>query len=354
MVCDLIIDGNYILSKNTFTLHKNNLLFGALHKSLENTVNNYRKWYPFANVYLVSDSKEKSWRKQLTTGYKATRKKDSDIDWQFVYNAYGEFKESMRGLVKILEAPHVEGDDWISFLVTKANKEGRSTIIVSNDYDIKQIVGYGLDPLYINIMTNEMYNKEKLFMPRNYQVFLNKVSKLPNDDIFNLNDNNDFLLLMNRFLNKYEINEIDPIESLIIKIISGDVSDNINSVWSHIKSGKKRGIGTKGAKGEVITREKAAERLDKHIEIAERYFDVLFKGHEEKFNEVRTEAFMNMLFNMGLGTMMKFKNTLGCIKGTKNPDWKKVAANLKQSLWYKQVGDRAERIVKEIETGEKV
>ena len=247
MICDLIIDGNYILSKNTFTLHKNNLLFGALHKSLENTVNNYRKWYPFANVYLVSDSKEKSWRKQLTTNYKATRKKDSDIDWTFVYGAYGEFKDSMKGLVKVLEAPHVEGDDWISFLVNKANNEGRSTIIVSNDYDIKQIVSYGLDPLFINIMTNEMYNKEKLFLPKNYQIFLNKVSKLPSDDIFSLNDNTDFLLLLDRFINKYEINEINPVESLMIKIISGDTSDNIGSVWSIIKNGKKRGIGAKGA-----------------------------------------------------------------------------------------------------------
>jgi len=248
MVCDLIIDGNYILSKNTFTLHKNNLLFGALHKSLENTVNNYRKWYPFANVYLVSDSKEKSWRKQLTTGYKATRKKDSDIDWQFVYNAYGEFKESMRGLVKILEAPHVEGDDWISFLVTRSNLEGRSVIIVSNDHDIKQIVNYSIDPLFINIMTNEMYNKEKLFLPKNYQIFLNKVSKLPTDDIFNLNDNSDFLGLLNKFITKYEINEVNSIESLIVKIISGDQSDNIKSVWSINKGGKVRGIGAKGAK----------------------------------------------------------------------------------------------------------
>ena len=247
MICDLIIDGNYILSKNTFTLHKNNLLFGALHKSLENTINNYRKWYPFANVYLVSDSKEKSWRKKLTTSYKATRKKDSDIDWTFVYGAYGEFKDSMKGLVKVLEAPHVEGDDWISFLVNKANNEGRSTIIVSNDYDIKQIVSYGLDPLFINIMTNEMYNKEKLFLPKNYQIFLNKVSKLPSDDIFSLNDNTDFLLLLDKFINKYEINEINPIESLMVKIISGDTSDNIGSVWSIIKNGKKRGIGSKGA-----------------------------------------------------------------------------------------------------------
>jgi 5'-3' exonuclease len=54
---------------------------------------------------------------------------------------------------------------------------------------------------------------------------------------------------MNRFLNKYDINEIDPVESLIVKIISGDTSDNISSVWSQTKNGKKRGIGEKGAKG---------------------------------------------------------------------------------------------------------
>lgn len=248
MICDLIIDGNYILSKNVFTLHKNNLLFGALHKSLENAISNYKKWYPFANVFLVSDSKEKSWRKQLITNYKSTRKKDSDIDWNFVYTVYGEFKESLRGTVKVLEAPHIEGDDWISFLTNKANTEGRSTIIVSNDHDIKQIVKYSIDPLWMNIMTNEMYNKEKLFLPKNYQVFVNKVSKIPNDDIFQLNDNADFLKLIDKFMNRYEINEIDSTESLIIKIISGDISDNIGSAWSQIKNGKKRGIGEKGAK----------------------------------------------------------------------------------------------------------
>ena len=247
MLVDLIIDGNYILSKLVFTLHKNNLLYGALHKSLENTVNNYRKWYPFTNIYLVSDSKEKSWRKQISTEYKATRKKDTDIDWQFVYTAYGEFKQSIQGC-KIFEAPHIEGDDWLSYLVTNSNNNGRSTIIISNDYDIKQIVNFSLDPLHINIMSNEMYNKEKLFMPKNYQIFMNKVSKISNDDIFNLNDNSEFIMMMNKFLNKYEINEIDPIESLIIKIISGDQSDNISSVWQQTKNGKTRGIGAKGAK----------------------------------------------------------------------------------------------------------
>jgi 5'-3' exonuclease len=248
MICDLIIDGNYILSRLVFTLHKNNLLYGALHKSLENAINNYRKWYPFANVYLVSDSKEKSWRKKITKAYKSTRKKDNDIDWTFVYSTYDDFKKSIGEVVTILEAPHVEGDDWISFLSEKSNTEGRSTIIVSNDHDIKQIVNWNLNPLFINIMTNEMYNKEKLFMPKNYQIFISNVKSLPNNDIFNLNDNSDFLILLDKFLSKYEIVEIDPMESLVIKIISGDQSDNISSVWSQVKNGKKRGIGAKGAK----------------------------------------------------------------------------------------------------------
>ena len=248
MNVDLLIDGNYILSKLVFTLHKNNLLFGALHQALDNTIKNYRKWYPFSNIYLVSDSKEKSWRKQIITEYKSTRKKDSDIDWGFVYDTYVEFKEEMKKSIKVLEAPHIEGDDWISFLVEKSNREERSTIIVSNDYDIKQVVKFNLDPLYINIMTNEMYNKQKLFLPQNYQLFLNKVNSLPNNDIFNLNDNTEFISFISNFIDKYEVNEINSTESLIIKIISGDVSDNIDSVWSQVKGGKKRGIGSKGAK----------------------------------------------------------------------------------------------------------
>lgn len=248
MKVDLIIDGNFVLSKLVFTLHKNNILYG-LNKALETAVSNYRKWYPFANIYLVSDSREKSWRKEYIDQYKTNRKKDSDIDWVFVYNAYDEFKQQASNGIKVLEAPSVEGDDWISYLVERANRNSRSVIIVSNDYDIKQLVRYNLDPLTINVMTNEMHNKEKLFLPKNYQIFINAVNKLPNDDVFNLNDNSEFLLLMDRFINKYEIHEINSVESLFIKLIAGDQSDNINSAWSQVKNGKKRGIGAKGAQG---------------------------------------------------------------------------------------------------------
>jgi 5'-3' exonuclease len=249
MLCDLLIDGNYLLSKMVFTLHKNNLLFGALYKSLETAVNNYRKWYPFANIYLVSDSKEKSWRKKINTKYKSNRKRDNDIDWEFVFQTYNEFKNSIKNKgIKVLEAPNIEGDDWISFLIEKSNSKSRSTIVVTNDHDIKQLIKFDLTPPTINIMSNEMHSRQKLFLPRNYQIFISSLKNNNEEDIFNLNDNNDFLKLITFFIERCETFEVDPMETLIIKLISGDISDNISSAWSVTKNGKKRGIAERGAK----------------------------------------------------------------------------------------------------------
>lgn len=249
MRVNLCIDGNYILNKMVFSLHKNNLLFGALHKSLEISIQNYRKMYPFSNVYLVSDSKEKSWRKKINNNYKSNRKKDSDIDWEFVFTAYNEFKDKIKKSgVKVMEYPHIEGDDWLSMLVERSNNEGISTLIISNDYDIKQLVTYSISPLFINIMSNEIHNKQKVFLPKNYQIFLNNINKLDRNDIFNLNNNQEFVNLLIGFINKYDIHEVNTSEVLLIKLISGDVSDNISSAWSVIKNGKRRGIGEVGAK----------------------------------------------------------------------------------------------------------
>ena len=249
MLCDLLIDGNYLLSKMVFTLHKNNLLFGALHKSLETAVNNYKKWYPFANIYLVSDSKEKSWRKKINTNYKANRKKDTDIDWEFVYSTYTDFKSYIKTKgVKVLEAPQIEGDDWISFLIEKSNFQERSTITITNDHDIKQLVRFNLTPDFINIISNEMQSRQKLFLPRNYQMFLNSLKQTDSNDIFDLNDNTEFLRMVSTFIERCEILEVNPMEVLIIKLISGDISDNISSAWSQVKNGKKRGIAERGAK----------------------------------------------------------------------------------------------------------
>lgn len=294
MLLNCIIDGNYILSRLVFTLHKNNLLYGALYQSLENTIINYRKIYPFSGVYLVSDSKEKSWRKKLNSNYKSNRKKDSDIDWGFVYSTYDEFKKNIKN-IKILESPRIEGDDWISYVVHNTNLKNHSNYIVSNDHDIKQLLKFNLDKLWINFMSNQMYNQEKLFLPKNYQIFLNKIKSLDStDDIFNLNDNSEFISLMNRITNKYQLNEIDSVHSLLIKLISGDISDNIQSVYQSNKSGKVRGIGQKGA--ESIYNEYIVEFGEPEIsdpDLFENIADIICE--KKKISKTNIESIVNKI-----------------------------------------------------------
>ena len=95
---------------------------------------------------------------------------------------------------------------------------------------------------------NEMHNKQKIFLPKNYQMFMNAINRMDNDDIFNLNENREFANLLDSFTTRYDLVEVDSMESLMVKLISGDISDNISSAWSVVKNGKKRGIADKGAK----------------------------------------------------------------------------------------------------------
>ena len=58
-------------------------------------------------------------------------------------------------------------------------------------------------------------------------------------------------------------------------------------------------------------------------------------------------ALTNMSFNLGnrLGQFHLFLNAVS------SHDWPRAAAEMRNSLWYKQVGARGERLAKEIETG---
>lgn len=62
---------------------------------------------------------------------------------------------------------------------------------------------------------------------------------------------------------------------------------------------------------------------------------------------VTKTVLIDMAFNLGLAGLLKFKNSLGYIKAK---NYAKAADNLKLSLWYNQVGDRAKELVERIRT----
>jgi 5'-3' exonuclease len=66
--------------------------------------------------------------------------------------------------------------------------------------------------------------------------------------MFSLDKNRDWLEFFNKFKDRFEIVEINNKNSLLIKLIMGDKSDNISSIYQTLtKTGKLQGIGESGA-----------------------------------------------------------------------------------------------------------
>lgn len=247
MKFNLIIDGNYLLNKNVFILNKNKMLYGLLHESLINTITTFSNYYQFDNIFLVSD--KGSWRKGVFSDYKANRVKNTDIDWEFVMTTYDEVKSDLPKKINKLEGSYIEGDDWIYKLVKDTNKIGHSNLIITNDRDINQLVDLDLNLNYINIVSNEMWNAEKIFLPNNYELYLSSINEtISNMDIFNFDYTSELYDFVRNYINKREINIVFGKEVIVKKIISGDKSDNIKSCYvKESKSGRMMGIGDKGA-----------------------------------------------------------------------------------------------------------
>jgi len=66
-------------------------------------------------------------------------------------------------------------------------------------------------------------------------------------------------------------------------------------------------------------------------------------------DDVRQNILANMVFNMGINTLLQFRNTLKFIEVG---SYDMAADGMLQSLWARQVGDRAKRLAKQMRTGE--
>ena len=68
-------------------------------------------------------------------------------------------------------------------------------------------------------------------------------------------------------------------------------------------------------------------------------------------DEIRRRVVLDMAFNLGLTKLLKFRNTLAAVG---RGDWRAAADGMRASLWATQVGDRAERLARMMESGEPV
>ena len=100
-------------------------------------------------------------------------------------------------------------------------------------------------------------------------------------------------------------------------------------------------------KGGGITKEESAYLLDNDIIKVEADLD-LFIPWWRSLSENRQLVIANMCFNMGIKTLLTFKNT---IKAMAEGHYDAAADGMRESVWARQVGNRATRLIRLMEEG---
>jgi lysozyme len=68
----------------------------------------------------------------------------------------------------------------------------------------------------------------------------------------------------------------------------------------------------------------------------------------DTLDEVRQGVLTNMAFNMGMEGLLGFHNTLYAVQ---YGDWNAASYGMEHSAWYDQVGERARRLVAQMQEG---
>ena len=91
-----------------------------------------------------------------------------------------------------------------------------------------------------------------------------------------------------------------------------------------------------------ISQKVADIMLEEDVQVAEKACRRIFPDLYDSWGENRQLGWVNLAFNLGYNRLMQFRNTL---RAARIEDWDEVEKGLRASLWFKQVGKRAERVI---------
>ena len=94
-----------------------------------------------------------------------------------------------------------------------------------------------------------------------------------------------------------------------------------------------------------VSEERVTEAFQADLDIAISECKALYDQWDDFPGEVQ-EILVNMMFNLGRTRLSKFKNMR---KAIDSEDWATAAHEGRDSRWYQQVGNRAERLMERLE-----
>ena len=225
---------------------------------------------PIVNdVVFIKDSH--SWRKDLLLQqeYKGNRKKSQDninmVNFAEIINNFTETIVSMG--VKVSQVDRCEGDDLISVWSDYLFERGKSSLILSTDKDLTQLVKCVNDvhiiqyspisnKLYVSVETQENVEECRKKVITEENIFGEQFAISVESDAFE------------KFFDSTDVEVVNPEVVRFTKIVGGDTSDNIFPVYYKKGDGvtRSKGIGARTvAKIYNAFKEKLGCEFDYHI-----------------------------------------------------------------------------------------
>ena len=200
------------------------------------------------DVVFIKDSH--SWRKDLLLQqeYKGNRKKvQEDIDKNGFNTVINNFSDTLNSLgIKVSQAERSEGDDLIYAWSEYLFNEGKSSLILSTDRDLNQLVKCVNDVHIIQ------------YGPVNNKLWVSEASdremkRLSNRQVTQENLFNEYFTIsiendpFERFVEGVNVEVVDPEKVRFMKIVGGDTSDNIYPVYYKpaTETSRAKGLGEK-------------------------------------------------------------------------------------------------------------
>lgn len=200
------------------------------------------------DVVFIMDSH--SWRKDLLLQqeYKGNRKKvQEDIDKNGFNTVISNFANTLRTIgVKVSQVERSEGDDLIYAWSDYLFNEGKSSLILSTDRDLNQLVKCvdGVHIIQYGPVKNKLWVSEASDR---------EIKKLSNRQVTQENLFNEYFTIsiendpFERFIEGMDVEVVDPEKVRFMKIVGGDTSDNIFPVYykAATESTRAKGLGEK-------------------------------------------------------------------------------------------------------------
>lgn len=203
-----------------------------------------RLFNPSRTVF-VCDSRN-PWRASLyrdidNGGYKGTRHKDENKNWQKIYATWDKIKTILKkcGFV-VCEIPSAEADDLAALWRNRMLSAGESVILVSSDRDWTQLVNHTDNTFCIcfsPVVNNK--GKKKLYLTKSCYDWLYSADTVTDIFFTNYSISKQNISKIFERDSKIETEIIDPDYVVLSKVMCGDDCDNAPAIYEFYKNGKK-------------------------------------------------------------------------------------------------------------------